>query len=116
MCTPSDPRNQKAPGSGATGGFDGGDDGNRTHDPLLAKQTTAIRKSLVNGYLAGTIRDSRLPVLPILTPVPHYYWHANGTDTSPNPHGQGLVERPTAGRGRTPPPIVTTRSTARTVA
>jgi hypothetical protein len=38
MCTPSDPRNQKAPGSGATGGFDGGDDGNRTHDPLLAKQ------------------------------------------------------------------------------
>ena len=29
---------QKAPGSAATRGFDGGDDGNRTHDPLLAKQ------------------------------------------------------------------------------
>jgi hypothetical protein len=30
--------NQKAPGSGATEGLSGGDDGNRTHDPLLAKQ------------------------------------------------------------------------------
>lgn len=38
MCKPPDPRNQKAPGSAATRGFDGGDDGNRTHDPLLAKQ------------------------------------------------------------------------------
>ena len=34
----SNRQNQKAPGSGATRGFDGGDDGNRTHDPLLAKQ------------------------------------------------------------------------------
>ena len=30
--------NQKAPGSIAARGFDGGDDGNRTHDILLAKQ------------------------------------------------------------------------------
>jgi hypothetical protein len=32
------PRHRKAPGSFATRGFIGGDDGNRTHDPLLAKQ------------------------------------------------------------------------------
>ena len=30
--------NEKAPGSSATRGFVGGDDGNRTHDLLLAKQ------------------------------------------------------------------------------
>jgi len=42
MCKPPGAENEKAPGSSATRGFDGGDDGNRTHDPLLAKQTVAI--------------------------------------------------------------------------
>jgi len=52
----------------ATRGIVGGDDGNRTHDPLLAKQTTAIRQCLVNGYLPGMMRASLLPVLPLLDP------------------------------------------------
>jgi integrase len=34
----SSSENEKAPGSASSRGFDGGDDGNRTHDPLLAKQ------------------------------------------------------------------------------
>jgi hypothetical protein len=46
----------------------GGDDGNRTHDPLLAKQTVVIRQYLVDGYLPGTMRASPLPVLPHFDP------------------------------------------------
>ena len=71
--------------------FRGGDDGNRTHDPLLAKQMVAIWQSLVDGYLPGTMRATHHRYRPITTPVPHCYWHANGTVTSPNPHDRGLL-------------------------
>ncbi len=55
MCTPPDPGNQKAPGNVAAGGFNGGDDGNRTHDPLLAKQIIQTRIPPAYSPYAGMI-------------------------------------------------------------
>jgi len=36
----------------------------------------------------GRHEPPRFRYCPVLTPVTHYYWHANGTDASRNPHGR----------------------------
>ena len=73
--------NQKAPGSGATEGLSGGDDGNRTHDPLLAKQIIQTRiPPAYSPYAGMMLKSSRTLLASVDRCLPSLLarqWHAD---------------------------------------